>query len=145
MDYKNLSILELSDLVKSGKTTTTEIYEYFRARSEEYNTELNAFTTLPIKTEATGLPVAIKDIFCETGIRTTAGSKMLEDFVPPYESTVTDRLKKAGFVSLGKTNMDEFAMGSSGENSAFGTTKNPWDTSRIPGGSSSGSAVAVAA
>ena len=87
----------------------------------------------------------MKDTFCEIGVRSTAGSKMLEDFTSPYESTVTKRLKDGGFVSFGKTNMDEFALGSTGENSAFGATKNPWDPNRIPGGTSSGSAVAVAA
>ncbi len=146
MDLKNLSLIELSDLIKSGKTTSDEIYTYFLNRTKEYNDELNAFTTLPQESVVTsGLPIAIKDLFCEKGIRTTAGSLMLENFVPPYESTVTARMKTAGYVSFGKTNLDEFAMGGSGENSAFGPTRNPWDPTRIPGGSSSGSAVAVAA
>jgi aspartyl-tRNA(Asn)/glutamyl-tRNA(Gln) amidotransferase subunit A len=115
------------------------------------NPLLNAFITLPTlsSSESTGilsgLPIAVKDIFCETGVRTTACSKMLETFTPPYESTITTRMKESGAVGFGKTNMDEFAMGGSGENSAFGPARNPWDTSRIPGGSSSGSAVAVAA
>lgn len=148
MDFKNLSLIELSELIKSGKTTSKEVYDYFLARAKQYNTELNAFNTLPVENmslESTSLPIAVKDIFCEAGVRTTAASRMLEDFVPPYESTVTERMKQAGFVGFGKTNMDEFAMGGSGENSAFGPAKNPWDTTRIPGGSSSGSAVAVAA
>lgn len=146
MSFKNLSLIELDTLVKTNKTTYDEIYAYFLSRSKEYNTELNAYTTLPQDGAiSTGLPIAVKDLFCEKGIRTTAGSKMLENFVPPYESTVTTRMKSAGFVSFGKTNLDEFAMGGSGENSAFGPAHNPWDPTRIPGGSSSGSAVAVAA
>ncbi len=145
MDYKNLSLIELQELISSGKTTNAEIYTYFQNRTQELNGSLNAFTTLPISSEANWLPVAVKDIFCEVGVRTTACSKMLENFIPPYESTVTENMKKSGFVSFGKTNMDEFAMGWSGENSAFGPARNPWDPSRIPGGSSSGSAVAVAA
>lgn len=152
MDYKNLSLIELSDLIKSGKTSSEEVYAYFLDRTKQYNGELNAFNTLPSENlplakgvMGNSLPIAVKDIFCEKGIRTTASSKMLENFIPPYESTVTDRLKSVGFVSFGKTNMDEFAMGGSGENSAFGPTHNPWDPTRIPGGSSSGSAVAVAA
>lgn len=149
MDYKNLSLIELSELIKNKKTTQSDIYSYFLKRTEEYNSTLNAFNTLPIENPTfaneNSLPIAVKDIFCEVGIRTTASSKMLENFVPPYESTVTENMKKAGFVSFGKTNMDEFAMGWSGENSAFGPAKNPWDPTRIPGWSSSGSAVAVAA
>lgn len=159
MDYKNLSLIELGKLIKSGKTTSEEIYNYFLERTKKYNGELNVFNTFPLdfipennlsdslwnKKLELWLPIAVKDIFCEKGIRTTASSKMLENFVPPYESTVTERMKSEGFIWFGKTNMDEFAMGGSGESSVFGPTRNPWDLTRIPGWSSSGSAVAVAA
>ena len=154
MQLKNLSLIELRDLIVSWKTTQKEIYDYFLERTKNYNPELNAFNTLPVEENkdiiqgeniGIGLPIAVKDLFCEKGIRTTASSKMLENFVSPFESTVTDRMKQAGFVAFGKTNLDEFAMGGSGENSAFGPTKNPWDMTRIPGGSSSGSAAGVAA
>ncbi|WP_346301848.1 Asp-tRNA(Asn)/Glu-tRNA(Gln) amidotransferase subunit GatA, partial [Halomonas sp. BM-2019] len=93
----------------------------------------------------TGLPLAIKDLFCTEGVLTTAGSRMLANFVAPYDATVVEKLKAAGTVSLGKANLDEFAMGSSNENSAFGAVKNPWDLGAVPGGSSGGSAAAVAA
>jgi aspartyl-tRNA(Asn)/glutamyl-tRNA(Gln) amidotransferase subunit A len=164
MDYKNLSLIELSELLQNKEATSKEIYAYFIERAKKYNEELNAFTTLPEQSPSyllgkdgiklssyptiwpsDYLPIAVKDTFCEKWIRTTSGSKMLEDFVPPYESTVTSRMKQAGFISFGKTNMDEFALGGSGENSAFGPTRNPRDPTRIPWGTSSGSAAAVAA
>ncbi len=145
MEFKNLSLLELSELVSTWQATYTQIYNYFLARAEAHNDELQIFTTLPLpKTEVAGLPIAVKDIFCEIGVRTTAASRMLEDFVPPYESTVTARMKAKGFVSFWKTNMDEFALGGTGEKSAFTPTFNPWDPTRIPGGTSSGSAAVVA-
>ena len=96
MDFKNLSLIELSELIKKGKTTSQEIYTYYLNRIKQYNIELNAFNTIPIDDFSIGwemsLPIAVKDIFCEKGIRTTASSKMLKNFVPPYESTVTQRM-----------------------------------------------------
>ncbi len=91
------------------------------------------------------MPIGVKDVFSEIGVETTAASKMLAGYKPPYDATIITYLKEAGFSSIGKLNMDEFAMGGSGENSAMRITRNPWDTTRIPGGSSSGSAAAVAA
>lgn len=110
MEFKNYTLKELDTLVQEGKTTYSEIRAYFLERITKYDDDLGTFNLVDTETKATGLPIAIKDIFCEIGVRTTAASKMLKNYVPPYESTVTDRLKKAGFQSIGKTNMDEFAM-----------------------------------
>jgi aspartyl-tRNA(Asn)/glutamyl-tRNA(Gln) amidotransferase subunit A len=144
------SLLNLKQLIIEKKASASEIYQYFQKRIKKYNSCLNAFLTLDRervvnKGELLGLPVAIKDNFCTLGLKTTAASKVLADFIPPYESTVTARLKKQGANFLGKTNMDAWAHGSSTETSDYGPTKNPWDLTRSPGGSSGGTACAVSA
>lgn len=154
---------ELLALQASGQATAVEIAEAFLASYQQRETKLRAFTTLDeqaIRQQAAavdakrkagqplgklaGLPVAVKDVLCIRGERTTCSSQMLANFVPPYDAHVVERLRAADAVLFGKTNMDEFAMGSSTENSAFQVTRNPWNTDCIPGGSSGGSAAAVA-
>lgn len=157
------TLAELAAGLKAGEFSSVELTQHFLNRINQHNNSLNCFVTvteeqaLAQAAEAdqrrqqgqagvlSGLPIAHKDIFCTAGVRTTCGSRMLEKFIAPYESTVTSRLRDAGMVMLGKTNMDEFAMGSSNETSYYGPVKNPWDTQRVPGGSSGGSAAAVAA
>ena len=157
------SLREMSRALADGQVSSLELTQDHLARVKEVDSRLNSFITLTKETaiaHATaadtlrgqgdkrptlGLPMAHKDIFCTEGTLTTAGSKMLSNFVAPYDATVVTKMADAGMVSVGKTNMDEFAMGSSNENSYFGPVANPWDTDRVPGGSSGGSAAAVAA
>lgn len=152
MNFHESSISQIREALKRGETTPEQVFRFFQERSVALNGKLNAFVMieketpiLPDSGPLAGIPIGVKDVFCQKGVRTSAGSKMLEHFVPPYTSTVVNRLKDAGAVSLGTCQMDEFAMGSSGENCAFGPSRNPWAIDRVPGGSSSGSAVAVAA
>jgi len=157
------TLAELSQALQSKTLSSVELTQHYLKRIEQFDAELNSYITVSPelalaqakaaderiaagKADAlTGIPLAHKDLFCTQGLRTSCGSKMLDNFVAPYESTVTQRFIDAGAVSLGKTNLDEFAMGSSTESSFYGPTRNPWDTERVPGGSSGGSAAAVAA
>jgi len=159
----NLSLKELSSALERKKFTSVELTEFFLKRIKKYNSSINAFITIDEnkslsmakksddliqsgkKNILTGIPIAQKDIFCADGWKTTCGSKMLENFIAPYNSTVIQKFNETGAVNLGKTNMDEFAMGSSNETSYFGPVKNPWDLNCVPGGSSGGSAAAIAA
>jgi aspartyl-tRNA(Asn)/glutamyl-tRNA(Gln) amidotransferase subunit A len=165
-DVLELSGLGIHDLIKlrnKGEVSSREILDSVHKRIDEVESKVAAYLTLT-RDEAlkmaekadreiaagrgkplSGIPIAIKDNMCTKGILTTCASKILNNFIPPYESTVTSRLLENGYVLAGKTNLDEFAMGSSTENSGFHVTRNPWDTDRIPGGSSGGSAAAVAA
>jgi len=152
MNFKDLSLEEIIAKIKSGETTATEVKSYFLGRIKKYDEKLNTFNFLnedveinSTDGELAGVVLGVKDIFCETGIPTTSASNMLRNFVPPYNATVIKKLQEVGMTSIGKLNMDDSAMGTTGENSAFGPTVNPWGKNRIPGGSSSGSAAAVAA
>jgi aspartyl-tRNA(Asn)/glutamyl-tRNA(Gln) amidotransferase subunit A len=157
-------IHELTDAYRRGDLTPTAVAEFYLARIAAVDERVRAYLTV-VREHALaaareserrwragaplgpldGAPLALKDVLCTRGVRTTCGSKILEAFVPPYDATVVERLRAAGVVVLGKTNLDEFAMGSSTEHSAFYPTRNPWDLARVPGGSSGGSAAAVAA
>ena len=159
----NASLTELRAALDAGQTSSVELAELFLDRIDRLDGTLNSFITVDreraldaaraadarIATGSagslTGIPIAHKDVFCTEGVLTTCGSRMLANFVSPYDAHVVDLLGRAGAVMLGKTNMDEFAMGSSNENSHFGAVRNPWNTDRVPGGSSGGSAAAVAA
>ena len=157
------TLAELAKKLRAKEFSVTELTRALLARVEASQPRLNAFITVTAESalaqakaadEAlasgkagplTGLPLAHKDIFCTTGVRTSCGSKMLDNYVSPYDATVVEKLNAAGMVMLGKTNMDEFAMGSSNETSWYGPVKNPWNPRLVPGGSSGGSAAAVAA
>ena len=151
MELAFKSILEIKELIDSWSISQKEVWDYFLERSEKLDSKLWSFQGFHkdwfsnSSEILSGIPIGIKDLFCETGKKTTWWSKILQDFTPPYSSSVIEKLNEAGMSSLWKLKMDEFAMGSSGENSAFWATKNPHGTNRIPGGSSSGSAAAVAA
>lgn len=156
--WHECTLTQLRAALDAGQVDRVELTQYFLNHLRMHNSALNAVVTQDDERalaqaaqagEATGplagLPILHKDIFCTRGLRTTCGSKMLADWVPPYDATIVDKLNAAGMVTLGKANMDEFAMGSSNETSYFGAVRNPWNTDCVPGGSSGGSAAAVAA
>lgn len=159
LELYKLGLTDARSALQKGEIKPSELTEAVFERIESVEDKVQAYVTLNkedaskqageadnnISGPLSGIPIAVKDNICTEGVRTTCSSKILENFVPPYESTVTQRLKDQGYILIGKTNLDEFAMGSSTENSAFGPTKNPWDINRVPGGSSGGSATAVAA
>ncbi|MDO9310478.1 MAG: amidase, partial [Nitrosomonas sp.] len=159
----NASLKQLSLQLAEKKISSTELTTEFLKRIKALNPEYNAFITVNEELSLaqaraadkmfatgqagplTGIPIAQKDIFCTKGWLTTCGSKMLSNFVSPYDAGVIERFNQAGAINIGKTNMDEFAMGSSNETSFYGPVKNPWDHAAVPGGSSGGAACAVAA
>jgi len=158
MEIIEKGLKELSDIIKNKEVKPSEVAEAFLKRIEETDKEINAYITViercideakkkdegEVKGPLCGVPLAIKDNINIEGVKTTCASKILENFIAPFDATVIERLKEAGALFLGKTNLDEFAMGSSTEYSAFFPTKNPWDKERVPGGSSGGSAACVA-
>ncbi|MEW6445102.1 MAG: amidase, partial [Pseudomonadota bacterium] len=157
------SLAELRGMLDRKEISAVELAQHFLARIRAHDGALNSFITVTegealeaaraadhriVAGQAgplTGIPLAHKDIFCTLGVRTSCGSRMLDNFVAPYDATVVERLRQAGTVMLGKLNMDEFAMGSTSESSHYGATKNPWAVVAVPGGSSGGSAAALAA
>ncbi len=151
-----LSAVQLKEEIEKGNISPTEVVETFAKRIDQVEDKVKAFVTLTVEQalesaknlkgegKLLGIPIAVKDNILTYGVRTTCSSKMLENFVAPYDATVVQKLKREGALIVGKTNMDEFAMGSSTEYSAFFPTRNPWDLERVPGGSSGGSAAAVA-
>lgn len=162
-ELHHLSLTELAAGLRQRRFSSVELTQHFLARIERFNPTLNALITVTAEqalaaaqradeqlargegAALTGVPIVHKDIFCTDGVATTCASRMLENFIAPYDATVVQRLAQAGVVMLGKANMDEFAMGSSNETSHFGAVRNPWDVTKVPGGSSGGSAAAVAA
>ena len=163
LDLRGLTIRYARELLDSKQLSSVELTDAYLSRIEEIEGEVNSFVTVTSEVASqqavfadrlialgeqgilTGIPMQLKDNFCTKGVLTTCSSRMLENFVPPYDSHVTERLKSLGAVMVGKGNLDEFAMGSSTENSAIKPTRNPWDLDRVPGGSSGGPAAAVAA
>jgi len=163
MSLHTKTLRALSDDLRNKKISSVELTQHYLARIEQYDTQLNSFVTVTkdialAQAKAaderlakgnvdvlTGVPIAQKDIFCTDGVRTSCGSKMLDNFIAPYNATVVEKFHQAGAVMLGKLNMDEFAMGSSNETSYYGPVSNPWNTDCVPGGSSGGSAASVAA
>lgn len=152
MELYKLTLTEAVDLIERGEISSKELIDAVAERISQVEERVKAYITVTIegfeasgKGKLSGIPIAIKDNICTKGIKTTCASKILYNFVPPYDATVIKKLKAEGYVLSGKTNLDEFAMGSSTENSAFFTTRNPWDLERVPGGSSGGSAACVAA
>jgi len=159
----NKTVSQLAVGLRAGEFSSVELVQHYLERIGSLDKELNSFITVSEESALeqarvadeqfiagtagplAGIPIVQKDIFCTQGIKTSCGSKMLDNFIAPYDATVVSKLKQAGAVTLGKSNMDEFAMGSSNETSWYGPVKNPWDLDKVPGGSSGGSAAAVAA
>src|SRR5438034_5340539 len=145
IDTLRLTAEAAKGMLERGEVSGAELRAAYRKAIDARNDELHCFLTLVDDDDNDGVPIALKDVISTEGVRTTAGSKILDDYVPVFDSTVAARCKAAGLQLLGKTNTDEFAMGSSTENSAYGPSRNPWDPSCVPGGSGGGSAAAVSA
>jgi aspartyl-tRNA(Asn)/glutamyl-tRNA(Gln) amidotransferase subunit A len=143
-DTLRLTAEDAMGLIERGEASGAELHRAYLDAVKERDGELHAYLTTVEEADGAGVPIALKDVISTKGVETTAGSKILAGYTPVFDSTVAARCKEAGLPTIGKTNMDEFAMGSSTENSAYGPSRNPWDPTRVPGGSSGGSAAAVA-